>query len=116
LSTTSLLTSPYLEFFPGFRFLICRHLTIYSLFPYTTLFRSIENQAGSHVHRDAGPHLSRERGRGNRHFIGSRARVHDSSADRHRSEEHTSELLSRGHLVCRLLTEKENKLHVLKGE
>src|SRR5439155_27060998 len=27
----------------------------------------------------------------------------------HRSEEHTSELQSRGHLVCRLLLEKKNK-------
>src|SRR5439155_11327165 len=29
---------------------------------------------------------------------------------RHRSEEHTSELQSRGHLVCRLLLEKKNTL------
>src|SRR5690625_5806580 len=29
-------------------------------------------------------------------------------ADGHRSEEHTSELQSRGHLVCRLLLEKKN--------
>src|SRR5439155_25670006 len=28
-----------------------------------------------------------------------------------RSEEHTSELQSRGHLVCRLLLEKKNKKH-----
>src|SRR5690625_6535002 len=28
-----------------------------------------------------------------------------------RSEEHTSELQSRGHLVCRLLLEKKNKPH-----
>src|SRR5690625_6760403 len=28
----------------------------------------------------------------------------------HRSEEHTSELQSRGHLVCRLLLEKKKKL------
>src|SRR5690625_6253686 len=30
--------------------------------------------------------------------------------DRRRSEEHTSELQSRGHLVCRLLLEKKKKL------
>src|SRR5690625_6612969 len=30
---------------------------------------------------------------------------------RFRSEEHTSELQSRGHLVCRLLLEKKNKIH-----
>src|SRR5437870_8147576 len=29
-------------------------------------------------------------------------------SDRYRSEEHTSELQSRGHLVCRLLLEKKN--------
>src|SRR5690625_5332475 len=33
-----------------------------------------------------------------------------------RSEEHTSELQSRGHLVCRLLLEKKNKQHVLQRE
>src|SRR5439155_12554162 len=31
----------------------------------------------------------------------------DALADDHRSEEHTSELQSRGHLVCRLLLEKK---------
>src|SRR5690625_6416796 len=34
---------------------------------------------------------------------------------RRRSEEHTSELQSRGHLVCRLLLEKKNKT-TAKGE
>src|SRR5437660_7307499 len=34
-------------------------------------------------------------------------RCYDS--DMHRSEEHTSELQSRGHLVCRLLLEKKKK-------
>src|SRR5437870_7356421 len=33
----------------------------------------------------------------------------DSGAKRSRSEEHTSELQSRGHLVCRLLLEKKKK-------
>src|SRR2546429_8677609 len=40
--------------------------------------------------------------RGNRH-AGSRLEIE------HRSEEHTSELQSRLHLVCRLLLEKKNK-------
>src|SRR5690625_7114776 len=31
-----------------------------------------------------------------------------------RSEEHTSELQSRGHLVCRLLLEKKNMAHALR--
>src|SRR5690625_6855458 len=33
--------------------------------------------------------------------------------DSHRSEEHTSELQSRGHLVCRLLLEKQN-INIIK--
>src|SRR5437870_10091706 len=33
--------------------------------------------------------------------------------DPHRSEEHTSELQSRGHLVCRLLLEKKNTYTIL---
>src|SRR5437660_2243105 len=36
-----------------------------------------------------------------------RGRAHTQRARRHRSEEHTSELQSRGHLVCRLLLEKK---------
>src|SRR2546429_1686699 len=38
-------------------------------------------------------------------------RVHFLLAHDSRSEEHTSELQSRLHLVCRLLLEKKNKLH-----
>src|SRR5690625_6885280 len=38
------------------------------------------------------------------------ARVDDGSYG-YRSEEHTSELQSRGHLVCRLLLEKKNRKH-----
>src|SRR5439155_18913311 len=56
-----------------------------TLFPYTTLFRS-ETPADVHVRRDEEPVL---------HLHGPR------------SEEHTSELQSRGHLVCRLLLEKK---------
>src|SRR5690625_1348893 len=37
------------------------------------------------------------------------AKMHFRSAGRLRSEEHTSELQSRGHLVCRLLLEKKNR-------
>src|SRR6266508_3425430 len=38
-----------------------------------------------------------------------RAPNFQGSAGRERTEEHTSELLSRGHLVCRLLLEKKKK-------
>src|SRR5690625_5821178 len=38
-----------------------------------------------------------------------RASDHIAAGDTERSEEHTSELQSRGHLVCRLLLEKKKK-------
>src|SRR5690625_2431816 len=37
------------------------------------------------------------------------------TAPAERSEEHTSELQSRGHLVCRLLLEKKKKKHTARG-
>src|SRR5690625_6577397 len=68
-----------------------------SLFPYTTLFRS--GRAGIAV-CDWGPpsEVTRAITR-----VGSRVAV--------RSEEHTSELQSRGHLVCRLLLEKKKNCY-----
>src|SRR3989449_5009359 len=66
-----------------------------TLFPYTTLFRSRV------------PHL------GGRRDVGAGGGVHDGERHRvrrgghARSEEHTSELQSRLHLVCRLLLEKK---------
>src|SRR5439155_19908091 len=68
-----------------------------TLFPYTTLFRS-RSPAGGGT-RPAGGMPWRWTGRG-----AGRAR----SAACARSEEHTSELQSRGHLVCGLLLEKKN--------
>src|SRR2546429_5891652 len=63
-----------------------------TLFPYTTLFRSLV-----HVGRvDEAAHAL------------ARALVGVGGA-RGRSEEHTSELQSRLHLVCRLLLEKKKK-------
>src|SRR5690625_6492399 len=67
-----------------------------TLFPYTTLFRSDE-RVGS-VGRRWGWLASRYGYfRSHRFLAGCR------------SEEHTSELQSRGHLVCRLLLEKKKK-------
>src|SRR5687768_17710874 len=73
-----------------------------TLFPYTTLFRSggVDLLDGE---IDA-PHFPFRRHRGD---AGLRRRYADH--DRLRSEEHTSELQSRLHLVCRLLLEKKNK-------
>src|SRR2546429_5078524 len=66
-----------------------------TLFPYTTLFRSVEVDLDCATPSPDGP---------------------DDPCDlkcpravaRERSEEHTSELQSRLHLVCRLLLEKKN--------
>src|SRR5438309_6088099 len=68
-----------------------------TLFPYTTLFRSHRDAARPRdgvVHRS--PRLAPRGGRHGR-----------------RSEEHTSELQSQFHLVCRLLLEKKNKNIIL---
>src|SRR5436305_6591547 len=73
-----------------------------TLFPYTTLFRSSFSPArrrGSRRHR--------------RGLLPDRlGRVGRLFALRQRSEEHTSELQSRPHLVCRLLLEKKKKKNI----
>src|SRR2546429_6591917 len=69
-----------------------------TLFPYTTLFRS------SRGRRWHGPHSP-----GSSHSLGSTRSCPDWSRRSKRSEEHTSELQSRLHLVCRLLLEKKKK-------
>src|SRR5437870_9112735 len=43
------------------------------------------------------------------HDSPARVEIHDPGRRHQRSEEHTSELQSRGHLVCRLLLEKKKK-------
>src|SRR2546429_4525413 len=70
-----------------------------TLFPYTTLFRSYRTRTPPKRDRrlPASPGTHRPRAVG----LGS---VHPT-----RSEEHTSELQSRLHLVCRLLLEKKKK-------
>src|SRR6266481_8338154 len=67
-----------------FFFLMIRRPPRSTLFPYTTLFRSPQYHRVRPVRRPAGRY-------------------------RWRSEEHTSELQSQFHLVCRLLLEKKKK-------
>src|SRR2546428_5218690 len=74
-----------------------------TLFPYTTLFRSVRPRARApglrHAPPPSAPGCRRAR---------PRARCGESAAPpRARSEEHTSELQSRSDLVCRLLLEKK---------
>src|SRR2546421_5400370 len=72
-----------------------------TLFPYTTLFRSLRD-------RDHAVHDEQGDGHGE-----ERAREEEPQPRRppveQRSEEHTSELQSRSDLVCRLLLEKKKK-------
>src|SRR5690348_18223461 len=82
----------------GLYFLSKRHPPRPPLFPYTTLFRSAVGAVGD--------------GDGRRAFLahqpGQRPCVEPGNADPPaRSEEHTSELQSPVHLVCRLLLEKK---------
>src|SRR2546425_4583700 len=88
-----------------------------TLFPYTTLFRSLASALGF-VHRLVG--LAEQ-------LVGPRFRPrhrHDADAGGHgrgaaehgaRSEEHTSELQSLAYLVCRLLLEKKKKKEHITG-
>src|SRR2546422_5834511 len=93
-----------------FFFLMIRRPPRSTLFPYTTLFRS-RDRTRRVVHRE---HARRAvlRHICVHHFLGRRIEgVHVGRRQcRHlRSEEHTSELQSRLHLVCRLLLEKKKK-------
>src|SRR5690349_22314948 len=75
-----------------------------TLFPYTTLFRSLG------VDRPRVLGAERERARVQRVLDRlQRARDHRDELALERSEEHTSELQSRRDLVCRLLLEKKKK-------
>src|SRR3712207_7533830 len=83
-----------------------------TLFPYTTLFRSVGAALREPVPLAEGvaglPHARRQRGRARRPAGDEAAQARQGPA---RSEEHTSELQSRQYLVCRLLLEKKNKLY-----
>src|SRR3982751_4526418 len=83
MTTTNIFSVRSLFFF----FLMIRRPPRSTLFPYTTLFRSLAKD----------PHRTRHvKGRGDQEPALAR-----------RSEEHTSELQSRSDLVCRLLLEKK---------
>src|SRR5439155_23698080 len=83
-----------------------------TLFPYTTLFRSHypAPTAGSNSAAMSSTRMEAQQRAGigaSRRF---RSRVPGKKHPRLRSEEHTSELQSRGHLVCRLLLEKKEPI------
>src|SRR2546428_5217007 len=79
-----------------------------TLFPYTTLFRSLIDDHLHETQRLAA--LAGPADPGHRHFADqSRAAATGPRLALARSEEHTSELQSRSDLVCRLLLEKKKK-------
>src|SRR3712207_7006967 len=82
-----------------------------TLFPYTTLFRSVEGPGRPVACVPGRPHLDRRRARDAVRGLDPRPRVDvREPPDLHRrSEEHTSELQSRQYLVCRLLLEKKKQ-------
>src|SRR5689334_24496072 len=94
-------------------FLMIRRPPRSTLFPYTTLFRSLDggtDRLRGRPRRRPRPLRRRRRPVGG---LGGRraARVRRARDRRPRSEEHTSELQSQFHLVCRLLLEKKKKSH-----
>src|SRR3712207_6864973 len=88
-----------------------------TLFPYTTLFRSlkqtVQELAGGADEGDALAVLVEAGGLTDEHQVGVRVALaeDDLGAALGRSEEHTSELQSRQYLVCRLLLEKKKIQH-----
>src|SRR2546422_7745410 len=80
-----------------FFFLMIRRPPRSTLFPYTTLFRSLFEYSQENFRRQ--DHLNRV----------LFACIEELALENARSEEHTSELQSRLHLVCRLLLEKKKK-------
>src|SRR5258708_25074431 len=95
-----ILPSPSFHQLLLFFFLMIRRPPRSTLFPYTTLFRSLKSKVlilmiKSCLYLSSGERSST----GNKHL----------ALTRFRSEEHTSELQSPDHLVCRLLLEKKKK-------
>src|SRR3712207_8406983 len=95
-------------------FLMIRRPPRSTLFPYTTLFRSLRQQPDRErfvgVDRAAREDEVERAALADdlREALGAAVDQRDAPA---RSEEHTSELQSRQYLVRRLLLEKKNKLH-----
>src|SRR5438874_10659354 len=76
-----------------------------TLFPYTTLFRSLEQSPGAVLTLM----LPGQLGTGRSVSLTVNRKLQTELLPDARSEEHTSELQSRRDLVCRLLLEKKNR-------
>src|SRR5439155_13632392 len=84
----------------------------FTLFPYTTLFRSQDRRLRRLQRHDVQHRQHAERAREHRRDDREVLRHIVPRAD-DRSEEHTSELQSRGQLVCRLPLEKKKTTTIL---
>src|SRR2546428_6043952 len=82
-----------------------------TLFPYTTLFRSIQSALETEQ-RALRMMITHLRGRGGLGPPRPTLSVRLKDLETDRSEEHTSELQSRSDLVCRLLLEKKKKVPI----
>src|SRR3712207_6879379 len=92
-----------------FFFLMIRRPPRSTLFPYTTLFRSLA-RAGRAGDEDDAALLVGQIGDHRRQVqLLDRLDLVRDRAQHERSEEHTSELQSRQYLVCRLLLEKKKR-------
>src|SRR2546421_3802036 len=103
--TSSILISYILSLFFFFFFLMIRRPPRSTLFPYTTLFRSVLGNSSRRKILAPTELLAMS-------FAGHLSAMVLSAAPMRgleRSEEHTSELQSRSDLVCRLLLEKKKK-------
>src|SRR5690554_7793029 len=100
-------------------FLMIRRPPRSTLFPYTTLFRSQDN-AGNVTFKNVLMLQAkydefdyfRDYELTTENLNESELRYNIFAGQDQRSEEHTSELQSRPHLVCRLLLEKKNKIQM----
>src|SRR3712207_8940664 len=93
-------------------FLMIRRPPRSTLFPYTTLFRSIRGIARDRQHRRANRFVRARASAFDSELPGKRRRLtvgEEQNDVQRRSEEHTSELQSRQYLVCRLLLEKKKQ-------
>src|SRR5439155_19349244 len=109
-ATLTFVAAPYFGFVFFFMMIVRRLRS--TLFPYTTLFRS-EGIALRRGARRIARRAELDGGVEQVPLVAQRLQRRHGVA---RSEEHTSELQSRGHLVCRLLLEKKKRhLFALKN-
>src|SRR2546429_4339241 len=88
-----------------------------TLFPYTTLFRSRLARQAERIAAKNEKHATLGRNMLEmKHSVNNALTSMLGNAELLRSEEHTSELQSRLHLVCRLLLEKKKKTNTLRHD